>query len=64
MSALQFDMKTRVVQLRKGSASVRTVIPQAYVALLGLQNGDEIEWFHQIEKQTGEIILKVKKVDK
>ena len=54
-------MKTKVVQLRRGSASVRTVIPQAYVQLLELKNGDELDWSHLIDRQTGEITLKLKK---
>jgi bifunctional DNA-binding transcriptional regulator/antitoxin component of YhaV-PrlF toxin-antitoxin module len=59
---MQFEMRTAVFKTRKESVSLRTTIPEAYVQLLKLKEGDQLEWDHDIVN--GEIILKVKKVKK
>ena len=53
------DMRTTVFRIRKNSPSLRATIPEAYVQLLRLKDGDELEWDH--ENVNGEIVVNVRK---
>lgn len=52
-------IKSKVTQSTKAAKSFKTVIPQAVAELLELQNGDYLEWKHEVTQ--GGIIFKVKR---
>ena len=53
-------IKSKVTQSTKAAKSFKTVIPQAVAELLELQNGDFLEWKHELLAD-GVVIFKVKK---
>lgn len=52
-------MKSKVHYVRKGSPSVKTVIPQGVADALKIKHEDMLEW--EITSESNKIVAKVKK---
>jgi len=54
-------LKTKLRTTRKGSASLRTTVPEAIVVTLNLRDGDDVEWKIEIKgNQPYAILTKAK----
>ena len=53
------EMQTTLFRIRKGSISLRTTVPDMFVNLLNLKEGDRLDWSHEIVNN--EVIIKVRK---
>ena len=54
------SMKSSVSRTRKGSKSIKTIIPEAIGEILELQPGDSINW--TVETKGGKIVIQVSRV--
>lgn len=58
MQALE-EMQTTLFRIRKGSDSLRTTVPDTYVEMLKLKDGDKLDWTHEIINN--EVIIRIRK---
>lgn len=54
-------MKTKVSYVRKGSKSLKVIIPEAVVDILKLSHGDMIEW--EITAKGDRILVSISKLE-
>lgn len=55
------SLESKVSIARPNSKSLRATIPEGCVAFLDLKAGDKLEWRMDIDDETGERLLAVKK---
>lgn len=53
------DVKSKVSYVRKGSHSVKTIIPEGVADALKVTNGDHIDW--ELLPEGNRIVVKVRK---
>jgi hypothetical protein len=55
------SLKSTVGMAKTGTTSLRATIPEGCVAFLDLKAGDKLEWKMDIDNETGERLLVVRK---
>ena len=56
------SLKSTVGIAKTGSTSLRATIPEGCVAFLDLKDGDKLEWKMDIDDETGDRLLTVRKL--
>lgn len=54
-------VKSKVSYVRKGSTSVKAIIPEGVADALKVRHGDELEW--ELQAEGSRIVAKVKKAE-